>query len=380
MKIENTLRNIAVFEEKNYNLILIVFLILTLIVGSGIFYLRVQSDMNKSFPQDLDYFVETNKVTEKFGGQDTVVVLIELSEEDNYKDAPLDIRDPSVIKFISALSQKLEKEEEINSVTSLNNIFKYTGIPSTTSGVSQILSNVPASKSLFNKDYTKTIVFLTADLGSNTEKLKEIEDLVREKVLTSGIPEGIEVKITGTPSMISLVFNLLISDAIRTLLIGAAIIFVMLIFMQKSFTKAGIIFLPLIFSIIWTLGTMGWLDLPISLATAGIGAMVLGLGVEYGVFLFSRYQEERKNNFNELESMKTALSNIGSSIIGSGLTTIVGFLALVASTMPLLRDLGLSLALGISYCLIVTLFITPSFILFEERLTKWIKNKNENNR
>lgn len=375
MTLENALRKIAKFEEKNYNFILIIFLILTLIVGSGIFYLKVQSDMNKSFPQDLDYFVTTNRVTEKFGGQDTVVLLISLDEDYDSNDAPLDIRDPEVIKFISKLSEKLADENDIDSVTSLNSIFSKTGVPSTTSGVIQILSNIPASKAFFNDAYTKTVIFLTADLGSNPEKLNEVEKIVKEKSATSGIPAGIKVEVTGTPSMINLVFNLLISDAVKTLLIGALIIFVLLIFTQKSFTKAGIIFLPLIFSIFWTLGTMGWLDLPISLATAGIGAMVLGLGVEYGVFLFSRYQEEKLNGVPRLESMEIALSNIGSSILGSGMTTIVGFLALMASTMPMLRDLGLSLALGIFYCLIVTIFITPSFILFEESLIEWVRRK-----
>lgn len=375
MTFEDNLKKIARFEEKYHNLILILFLLLTLIVGSGIFYLSVQSDMNKSFPQDLDYFVTTDRVTEKFGGQDTVVLLISLDEEYNSNDAPLDIRDPSVIKFISTLSEKLADEDDIDSVTSLNSIFSHTGIPSTTSGVIQILSNVPASKSLFNDGYTKTVIFLTADLGSNPEKLEEVENLVKEKSMTSGIPAGVKVEVTGTPSMINLVFNLLISDAVKTLLIGALIIFVMLVFAQKSFTKAGIIFLPLTFSIFWTLGTMGWMNLPISLATAGIGAMVLGLGVEYGVFLFSRYQEEKIKNIPRSEAMEIALSNIGLSILGSGLTTIVGFLALTASAMPMLRDLGLSLALGISFCLVITLFVTPSFIFFEENLVEWMRRR-----
>jgi hypothetical protein len=207
--------------------------------------------------------------------------------------------------------------------------------------------------------------------------------MVRKKALTSEMPEGVKIEITGTPSMMNLVFTLLISDAIKTIIIGAVLIFIMLILMQGSFTKSIIVFLPLMLSIFWTLGTMGWMNIPISIATAGIGAMVLGLGVEYGVFLLSRYQEEREKKIPQLESMENALSNIGSAIIGSGFATIVGFLALMISVMPLLKDLGFSLALGIFYCLAVTLLITPSFILFEERFVEWLnkrKEKNENRR
>ncbi len=386
MKLQDVLMKLAKFEEHHYKLILVVFLFLTLIVSSGMYYLKVQSDLNKSFPQDLDYFVTSDKVTEKFGGQDTILVLVELDGNYSSSDAVLDIRDPEVTGFISTLSKKMSEESDIDSVTSIYTLFniidnsalsEYYTTPLTASELNQFLSQEQFSSfnSLFNNDYTKTLIILNADLGSGQDKLKEIENLVREKASNSGIPPGVKIEITGTPSMMNLVLKLLISDAVKTLIIGAVIIFFMLVFMQKSFTKSMLVFLPLLFGIAWTLGTMGWMNLPISLATAGIGAMILGLGVEYGVFLLSRYQEERKKDSSKLESMEVALSNIGSSIIGSGLTTIVGFIALMASTMPLLRDLGLSLALGIFYCLIITLLVTPSFILLEEKIAEEIKRK-----
>ena len=52
---------------------------------------------------------------------------------------------------------------------------------------------------------------------------------------------------------------------------------------------------PLLLGLIWTLGTMGWLGIQISIPTAGIGAMILGLGVEYGVFMLTRYEEEKEH-------------------------------------------------------------------------------------
>jgi len=104
-----------------------------------------------------------------------------------------------------------------------------------------------------------------------------------------------------------------------------------------------------------------------------IGAMILGLGVEYGTFLVTRYKEERKSK-NQLNSLQIAVSGVGSSIIGSGLTTIVGFLALTLSIMPMMRDLGLTLALGIGFCLIIAVFANPSMIILEENFEKWLIN------
>jgi predicted RND superfamily exporter protein len=123
MKLQDVLMKLAKFEEHHYKLILVVFLFLTLIVSSGMYYLKVQSDLNKSFPQDLDYFVTSDKVTEKFGGQDTILVLVELDGNYSSSDAVLDIRDPEVTGFISTLSKKMSEESDIDSVTSIYTLF-----------------------------------------------------------------------------------------------------------------------------------------------------------------------------------------------------------------------------------------------------------------
>jgi len=58
--------------------------------------------------------------------------------------------------------------------------------------------------------------------------------------------------------------------------------------------------------------------------------------------------------------------------LGSGLTTIVGFLSLTLSIMPMLRDLGITLALGISFSLFIAIFANPAIIILEENFEKWI--------
>ena len=135
------------------------------------------------------------------------------------------------------------------------------------------------------------------------------------------------------------------------------------------------VFNPLIFGLIWTLGTMGWFGLPLSMVTAGVGAMILGLGVEYSVFLVSRYEEERENGASQEDSISTALEEVGTPIIGSSTTTIIGFLALTMSAMPMLRDLGLTLAIGIFYSVLASLLVNPAFIVLQENTVEKVIKK-----
>src|SRR5574341_986551 len=91
----------------------------------------------------------------------------------------------------------------------------------------------------------------------------------------------------------------------------------------------------------------------------------------FTVFVVSRYKEERDKRVSQLESMKTTVHGIGTAVIGSGLTTIVGFGVLSFTTMPMIQHLGQTLALGIAYCLLAALFANPVLILLAEDYESW---------
>jgi hypothetical protein len=171
------------------------------------------------------------------------------------------------------------------------------------------------------------------------------------------------------------IFDLLKNDAVFTLLVAAGIILLLLFVMEGSYTQGILVFAPLSLGLIWTMGTLGWLGIPLSVATVGLSSMILGLGVEYGVFVLSRYNEERAKNNSQLDSMKTTVFGIGSAVIGSGLTTIVGFGVLSFSSVPMIQHLGQTLALGIAFCLLAALFVNPVFILLEEDYEYWNTQK-----
>lgn len=368
------LEKIARFEKKNAGKILIFVFIVTIFMLYGVFNLKVQSDMEKSFPQNLPVYELKNKITSKFGGQDAILVLVELDSDSNNREIN-DIRDPKVVKFLMNLENELKKEKEFNSVQSMGTIFQQYGEPESLLESKKVLESIPSVDSFFSRDYSMTMLFISADLGSGPKKLKKIDSDVNNYAISAGIPNGVKITITGTPSMKNLMFNLLIRDGVKTLLISSVIIFFLIFFLQKSFNKSFVIFFPLLIGVIWTIGTMGWIGLELSMATAGIGTMILGLGVEYSVFLFTRYGEERKKNFDQEKSISKAVSEVGASIFGSSMTTILGFLALTISIMPLMRSLGLSLAIGIAFCLFATIFISPAVLIFEENFMKKINSK-----
>ncbi len=374
--IENSMENLARFQARHYKKIAIAALLFTLFMLAGATNIYMQTDMDKEMPQDLPVFKLSDRVTATFGGQDIIMILVRLEDDSSLKSDIRDIRNPEVMQMLLDLETMLSKESDIESISSPAMVFKNSGVPRDIETSKAILSQVPQSSGLFNRDYSATAIYATIDAGSGDEKILEISDIVEGYMESVSKPQGVELTLTGTPPIRTIIFDILQKDAIYTMVLAAAVIFLLLIIMEKGvISKAVTIFVPLIFGILWTGGAMGWLDIALSVATVGMGAMILGLGVEYGVFVVSRYKEERDKGMTQEQSLTKAIPEVGSAILGSSTTTIAGFLALTASAMPMLQHLGTSLALGIFFCLVAAIVVNPAVIIIEENIEHMITHR-----
>jgi uncharacterized protein len=366
--LKEKLKSLAVFQKKHTIMILVIAMIITSINLYQMTKISMQSNLEEQMPK-LDMDKVDDRIEDKFWAQDVILILVRLDKTSDEVTAPTDIRDPRVIDFMVNLGKRLSEEKSIDQVVSMGTVFEKTGVPDDLDTAKEILSKA-GMEDLFNRDYSATLIYITCDLGTGEETLKELNSLAQEDIEISGIPPGVKATITGTPPMRDMILNLLQHDALYTLAIAAVLILVLLALSQGSFAKGIIVFIPLAMGIIWTLGIMASFGIQLSIATVGIGAMILGLAVEFGIFLVERYFEEREK-YDQEETLKVTVSEVGYSIIGTGTAATIGFLALVISIAPMLGELGFSLALGIFLCLIVNLLITPAFIIAEENFEKW---------
>ena len=90
----------------------------------------------------------------------------------------------------------------------------------------------------------------------------------------------------------------------------------------------------------------------------------LAVSLDYSVFLLHRFKEIQKEGCEPEEAMVQALCKSTSSIMSSGLTTVIGFLALTLMRFQIGPDLGLALAKGIALSLITVFILTPGLILY----------------
>lgn len=124
----------------------------------------------------------------------------------------------------------------------------------------------------------------------------------------------------------------------------------------------AVIFGPLLVSNLWMLGLAGATVGSLNTFTSFVNAVLIGLGVEFGVHLYSRYQELRAAHHDVETSVIRAWDLVGSACTSAALTSAAGFASLLVAHFAGFRQLGWLLSLGLLACLVAELVLMPIII------------------
>ena len=135
----------------------------------------------------------------------------------------------------------------------------------------------------------------------------------------------------------------------------------------RTLAGYGFVMGPLLIGMVWALGLTGWILGRVNLMAAGFGAVLLGVGDDVGILLFSRYREERRAGRTKARALRAALLGTGPGVVAGALATALAFLALAFAPFPGIRDLGLTTGLGLLACLAATFLVMPPLLLWLDR-------------
>lgn len=138
------------------------------------------------------------------------------------------------------------------------------------------------------------------------------------------------------------------ADFSRFISLAGLIVLLLLIVLFRRLTEVLLALLPVLSGLLVMFGCMGWLNLEMNLFNVIASILIIGLGVDYGIFMVCHSQQEI-----DLASSR--------AILISGLTTLVGFGALVLAEHPALYSIGLTVLLGISAAVPTAIFVIPAF-------------------
>lgn len=169
---------------------------------------------------------------------------------------------------------------------------------------------------------------------------------------------GLTVNISGGSVMNNRLMHYLGRDL--TLLLSLCFIAILAIY-YLSFRAKRSVLLPFsmsVIGIIWTFGTMRLLGYSLTIVNIVTPCMVLNLGSSYAIHVIGEYYADFTKGMSPIESTRKILK----TIVFACLTTVVGFLSLVFSRTPALREFGIAVGIGVSYCAILAATYLPAFL------------------
>lgn len=188
--------------------------------------------------------------------------------------------------------------------------------------------------------------------GMQVKAVEAMQNAVGENASLSGSAVATAVATTST-----------VHEVMLITVIGVLFVFIVLIFTTSSWLEPILVMLGLGVAILINSGS-NLIFGEISFVTNAAGSVLqLAVSLDYSVFLIHRFEECLRETPNPKEAMVNALCKSTSSILSSGLTTVIGFLALVFMQFKIGPDLGLALAKGVVISLITVFVFTPALVL-----------------
>jgi hypothetical protein len=348
---------LALIEHKYSKIIVASMLLITIFLSFGALNLKFESDFTKELPQNFDVVKTQNLIDSEFGEEEGIIILLETDF-----DVVEDIRNKQSLESIYELEKRLKARPEIIDVIGPGTVYYsiFKGIPSDEATLREVAKTMPG---LISTDYTSAIVMVRMSGIRGEDEIQAAIDIVKEETEKVQL-YGLDYTITGSPVLNKTILKVLREDSLKTMAISAIIVFLLLTLILRF--KSLFVIIPLICGVLWTAGILSYLGIPISLVTASVGAIVIGLGAEYGIFMVLRYNEEAKKGKSNEERVVAMVAGVGRGTIGSSSTTVAGFMALALSSMPMMVHLGTALSLGIISCLVGALVFLPSIMGLRE--------------
>lgn len=321
--------------------ILILSVMLLIPAAIGYFNTKVNYDILYYLPGDIDTMKGQDILLDDFGKGAYAMVVVDGMNKKN----------------VSELVKKVEKVDHVASVISYNGIVG-DGVPS------EILPD--KFRSYFENDDSGATLFAIFfdDTTSSTETMDAIEEL-RDVTDKQCYIAGMSAVVTDTKSMSE-------KETPIYVLVAVLLVCVVLAIFMDSFLVPVLFMVSIGMAIVYNLGTNIFLG-EVSYITKALAAVLqLGVTLDYSIFLWHSYKEEKeKNPGDHKEAMAVAIGNTLTSVVGSSITTVAGFVALCFMSFTLGLDLGIVMAKGVIFGVIGCVTILPSLILtFDKALEK----------
>lgn len=323
--------------------ILILSILLLIPSALGYLHTRINYDVLTYLPDNIETMKGQDILVNDFGTGAFSMFIVDGMED----------------KDVSKLKEKIEKVDHVKEVIWYDSI----------ADISMPKSMLPTKVyDAFNSE-TGTMMAIFFDEGTSSdgtmEAISEIRSLAGEQCFLSGM----SAVVTDTKELAE-------KETPLYVLIAVVLAMIVLGLTMESFFVPILFMLSIGIAIVYNLGSNYFMG-EISYITKALAAVLqLGVTLDYSIFLMHSYEEQQiRYNGDKHRAMAHAISQTFSSVIGSSVTTIAGFIALCFMSFTLGMDIGIVMVKGVILGVLACVTILPSMILCCDKIIEKTKHK-----
>ncbi len=318
---------------------------LLLLIPSVIGYAntRVNYDILSYLPDEIETMKGQDILVDDFGTGAFSLCVVENME---YKD-------------VAALKSKIEAVDHVKTVIWYDSIADLS-IP---------VEFLPEEITEFFNNGTDTLMAVIFDTSMSSDETMDAIEEIRSVA-------GEQCFISGMSAVVTDIKNLANKETPIYVLIAVLLSSLVLAVTMDSFLAPLFFLLSIGMAIVYNLGTNIFMG-EISYVTKALSAVLqLGVTMDYSIFLWHSYEENQLRFPGDKErAMAHAISGTITSVIGSSITTVAGFVALCFMSFTLGLDLGIVMAKGVIFGVIACVTILPAMILLFDKAIEKTKHK-----
>jgi predicted RND superfamily exporter protein len=284
------------------------------------------------------------------------------------------IKDPEILKTIDRVETEISKIPEVGVTTSIAKVIRqmsravnneteegYNKIPDSYNAVAQYfelyaMSGDPEDfEKMVDFDFEHAMILVRFNQTSTPvirKVIKQIEDITARE-------SNVEY-MGGAADIFSELDINVVRGQFISLGLALVIVFLILLIIFRSVKGALISIVPLVLSMLFLFGLMGFLGVELNMTTALLSSIMIGVGIDYTIHLVWRLKEERKNGHSFEQASINSITTTGRGIVFNALSVIIGFSALMFSSFVPVKSFGFLVVVCIFACLFGALLLIPS--------------------
>lgn len=310
-------------------------------------------------------------VKEKFGGSESVEIAV-----------TGDLKDPELLLAMDRIAEDMAQDVALTRAVSAVDVVERidaaiagdgTGpgaIPGSTELIAQyyLLAEMDAGGLLsrfVNLDYTQGRI--QARTSDTSPQGVAITTAAIQHSIEEHLPQYAEARITGMVVLLDALSEMLVKSQIISLLLSFVTVFIIVRLLIRSWEGSLLAVTVIGVVTVANFGLMGWLGIPLDIVTVLISSIGVGVGVDFSIHIYSRFQEEMRGNLLWEQALRTSVTSTGRAVLTNVGGVIAGFALLTSSSFPPLRYFGILVTFSMAMAALGSLSLLPAAVALRRK-------------